>query len=119
MTKADVFDCRDGNHLGEVEVDWDGYEARSRQFKGNTLAGEIFDRETIAGLHITGQTAVSLAQNLTSRPATWTWIGGSSCRMNGTSGSRTPKRTAEPSSNRWRVDRGSRRTRRSAPRSRR
>ena len=62
MTKADVFDCRDGNLLGEVEVDWDGYEARSRQFKGATLAGEIFDRETIARLRITGQTAIWLAR---------------------------------------------------------
>ena len=62
MTKADVFDWRDGNLLGEVEVDWDGYEARSRQFKGATLAGEIFDRGTIARLRISGQTAIWLAR---------------------------------------------------------
>ena len=62
MTKADVFECRDGNLLDEVAVDWDGYEARSRQFKGATLAGQIFDRETIARLRITGQTAIWLAR---------------------------------------------------------
>jgi len=62
MIKADVFNCQDGNLLGEVEVDWDDYEARSRQFKGATLAGEIFDRETIARLRITGLTAIWLAR---------------------------------------------------------
>ena len=62
MTKADVFDCRDGNLVGEVEVDWDGYEARSRALQGTILAGEIFDRATIARLRITGQTAIWLAR---------------------------------------------------------
>jgi hypothetical protein len=62
MTKADVFDCRDGNLVGEVEVDWDGYEARSRALKGTILAGEIFDRATIARLRITGLTAIWLAR---------------------------------------------------------
>ena len=62
MIKADVFNCQDGNLLGEVEVDWDDYEARSRQFKGATLAGEIFDRETIARLRINGQTAIWLTR---------------------------------------------------------
>jgi hypothetical protein len=62
ITKADVFDYRDGNLLGEVEVDWGDYEARSRQFKGAVLAGMIFDRETIAQLRITGTTAIWLAR---------------------------------------------------------
>jgi hypothetical protein len=62
MTKADVFDCRDGSLVGEVEVDWDGYEAKSRAFEGKILAGEIFDRATVMRLGITGQTAVWLAR---------------------------------------------------------
>jgi hypothetical protein len=61
MTKADVFGCRDGNCVGEAEVDWDRYEARSRELKGTILAGEIFDRATITRLRISGQTAIWLA----------------------------------------------------------
>jgi hypothetical protein len=62
MTKADVFCRRDGNWLGEAEVDWDRYEARSRELEGTILAGEILDRATITRLRITGQTAVWLAR---------------------------------------------------------
>ena len=62
MTKADVFSRRDGNYLGEAEVDWDRYEARSRQLEGTILAGEILDRATITQLCITGQTAIWLAR---------------------------------------------------------
>jgi hypothetical protein len=62
MTKADVFGCRDGNCLGEAEVDWDRYEARSRELKGTILAGEILDRATITRLRIIGQTAIWLAR---------------------------------------------------------
>jgi hypothetical protein len=56
MTKADVFGCRDGNCLGEAEVDRDRYEAGSRKLEGTVLAGEILDRATITRLRITGQT---------------------------------------------------------------
>ena len=62
MTKADVFSRRDGNRLGEAEVDWERYEARSRKFEGTILAGEILDRATITRLRITGQTAIWLAR---------------------------------------------------------
>ena len=62
MSKADVFGCRDGNCLGEAEVDWDRHEARSRELKGTVLAGEILDRATITRLRITGQTAIWLAR---------------------------------------------------------
>ena len=62
MAKVDVFGCRDGNCLGEAEVDWDRYESESREFKGAILAGLILDRETIARMRITGQTAIWLAR---------------------------------------------------------
>jgi hypothetical protein len=63
MTKVDVFSRRDGNCLGGTEVDWDRYEAWSRQLEGTILAGEILDRATIAHLRITGMTAVWLVRN--------------------------------------------------------
>ena len=62
MTKADVFSRRDGNCLGEAEVEWERYEARSREFEGTILAGEILDRATITRLRITGQTAIWLSR---------------------------------------------------------
>jgi hypothetical protein len=62
ITKADVFGCQDGNCLGEVEVDWERYETRSRELGGTILAGEIFDRATIVRLRITGMTAIWLAR---------------------------------------------------------
>ena len=62
MTKADVFSRQDGNYLGEAEVDWDRYEARSRQHEGTVLAYEVLDRPTITQLRITGQTAIWLAR---------------------------------------------------------
>jgi hypothetical protein len=62
MTKADVFGCRDGNCLGEAEVDWDRYESESRESKGAVMAGLILDRATIARMGITGQSAVWLAR---------------------------------------------------------
>jgi len=43
LIKADVFSRRDGNCLGEAEVDWDRYEAMSREFEGTIMAGEILD----------------------------------------------------------------------------
>jgi hypothetical protein len=48
--------------LGEAEVDWDRYEAMSREFEGTIMAGEILDRATITRLRITGQTAIWLAR---------------------------------------------------------
>jgi hypothetical protein len=62
MTKADVFGCRDGNCLGEAEVDWDRYESESRESKGAIMAGLILDRATIARMRITGQSAIWLAR---------------------------------------------------------
>ena len=62
MTKADVFGCRDGNCLGEAEVDWDRYESESRESKGAVMAGLILDRATIARMRITGLSAIWLAR---------------------------------------------------------